>query len=119
MATHVVLGRWPDARQHLLQQLPELRRLGSQRWVGETLEFGGLTLEGLGRQEPALRMLRTADAVRAQTGEQPGGGIKPYADLLRAAAGRLRDLPGPIDLPDPDDLDAVLAEAMAALGGAG
>lgn len=43
----------------------------------------------------------------------------PYAELIAAGAARLTGLPEPADLPDPDDLDAVLAEATAALDDAG
>lgn len=81
-AVTVLAGRTAHATELLSEQLQLLRRVGTRRWVGETLEFTAMLLEQTGRAGPALAVLRDARAHRDAVGEPHGGTVPAVRDAL-------------------------------------
>jgi tetratricopeptide (TPR) repeat protein len=89
-ASASISRRWTHAAAYLREQLALLRRLGTHRWVGETLEFAALTLEATGRPTKGARPLLAADHYRAALGEAPGGVIPAVVAQLAECRDRLQ-----------------------------
>jgi predicted ATPase/class 3 adenylate cyclase len=116
-AVAVMTSRSDRGTEVLHELLGLLRRVGTRRWIGETLEFTAMLLEQTGRPGPAVSVLRDARTHRAERGEPHGGTLPAIADALTACVRRLGEPVHPCDAGsvDPRPLDAILLDALHAL----
>ena len=109
---------WPAARTYLRELLELLRTLGTQRFVGDALEFSALTVAAAGDSPLALDLLDAAEHYHQHHNETPGGGIPAVAALVAAArvsATSSSERTSPRIVPGATSLDGILAAALAAL----
>ncbi len=87
-AAATLSGRWAKAESLLRELLVFLRRLGTDRWVGDALEFAAIVLEATDRPLAAGQVLRALDRHRADVTESTGR-IQAVAEALNECRARI------------------------------
>jgi hypothetical protein len=128
--THILAGDHARAGALLAELLELLSNAGSRWWLADALEMAASVLEYQAAPATATEILEAAEALRAASGETPGGSRPIGAELARsrdrllatlgadlyahhqargrnltpeaATAAALRNLSAPLSSPEPD-----------------